>query len=79
VTAASAVQRTGSHAPVLLLGTPVTCPPEPGAASIILGWDRHGDPVILTATSIEWLDDLEAAVQAARAQGIVEADMAVPR
>lgn len=76
--AASAVLRNGDHAPVLLLGAPVACPPAgPGAAAVILGWTPAGEPLFLTVTTIEWLDDLAEAIQVARAQGIVEAGMAV--
>jgi hypothetical protein len=72
---ASAVIRVGDHAPALLLGAPVAVPPGPGAAGVILGWTGHGDPVYLQATSLEWLDDLESAVQVARAQGVIESGM----
>ena len=53
--------------------------PVPGAAAVILGWTVDGQPVILATTSIAWLDDLEQAIQLARAQGIVEAGMTVTR
>lgn len=52
--------------------------PVPGTAAIILGWTVDGQAVTLATTSLAWLDDLESAVQLARAQGIVEAGMTVP-
>lgn len=51
--------------------------PVPGTAGIILGWTVDYQPVILAVTSLEWLDDLEEAIQRARAQGIVQAGMTV--
>jgi len=51
--------------------------PVIGTAAVILGWTVDGFPVTLVTASLEWLDDLEAAVRNARAQGIVEAGMAV--
>jgi MerR family regulatory protein len=50
---------------------------EPGHVMVVLGWTRTGKPVTLTVTSLEWLDDLEFAIQAARAAGVVEGEMAV--
>jgi hypothetical protein len=50
-------------------------PAEPGQVAIILGTTMSGLPVILTATSLEWLDDLAEAVAIARARGIVQAGM----
>ena len=49
----------------------------PLAAGILLGRTCGGVPVRLAATSLEWLDDLEAAIQIARARGIIEAGMTV--
>lgn len=51
---------------------------KPGEITIILGRTMSGLPVTLTITSLEWLDDLGAAVLVAVAQGIVEAGMAKP-
>ena len=48
---------------------------EPGQVTIILGNTISGLPVTLTVTSLEWLDDLEDAIQVARAQGVVQGDM----
>jgi hypothetical protein len=78
--AASAVLRNGDHAPQLLLGAPVACPPAGAAraATVILGWTPAGEPVLLTASTVTWLDYLAEAIQVARAQGIVEAGMEVP-
>jgi len=47
----------------------------PGTAGIILGYTVDGQPVIIATTSLEWLDDLVAAAQHARARGIVQAGM----
>ena len=56
--------------------TPVAAPvTEPGQVAIILGTLPSGLPVTLTVTSLEWLDDLESAIQAARAAGVIEAGM----
>jgi hypothetical protein len=49
--------------------------PVPGTAGVILGWTVDAQAVVLTCTSLEWLDDLESAIQIARAQGIVQAGM----
>lgn len=48
---------------------------NPGSTTIIIGYTPGGKPVTLTVTSIGWLDDLESAIQAARAAGIVQGDM----
>lgn len=50
---------------------------HPGHAVIELGVTPSGLPVILTASSAEWLDDLESAVQVARARLIVQRAPAV--
>ncbi len=51
---------------------PVTAP---GRIALVLGTMPSGRPLVVTVTSLEWLDDLESAVQMARARAIVEADM----
>lgn len=51
---------------------PVT---SPGVVTLILGNLPSGRPLAVTVTSLEWLDDLESAVRAARARAIVEAGM----
>ena len=56
--------------------TPVAAPvTEPGKVTLILGTLPSGLPITLTVTSLEWLDDLESAIQAARAAGVIEAGM----
>jgi hypothetical protein len=47
----------------------------PGEVSVILGTTMSGLPIIVTATSLEWLDDLEEAIREARAAGVVQAGM----
>lgn len=78
--------RGSTRAAVLTLGdgmaaglyfTPVAAGDgPPGSAAVILGWTGMGKPVTLAAGSLEWLDDLEAAIQQARAQAIVAAELA---
>lgn len=76
MTAASAVLRVGSHAPVPLLGTPaVSADYRPGEVTIILGYTRDGLPVTLTIASLEWDEDLEDACRVAFAGGVIQADM----
>lgn len=80
MTAPSARLTTGPYEGGDLYWTPQAGQvPVPGTAAVILGYTVDGQPVILATTSIEWLDDLESAIQVARAQGIVEAGMAVTR
>jgi hypothetical protein len=70
------VLRAGSHAPVLLHGTPAVSPDyHPGEVTIVLGHTPYGEPVTLTVSSLEWAEDLEDAARVAWAGGIVEADM----
>jgi hypothetical protein len=70
--AAIAIGETGSG----LYGSPVAAEDTvPGAAGVILGFTYSGLPVVLAVTSLEWLDDLEAAVRLARARGIISAGM----
>lgn len=59
-----------------LYGIPRVVIAEPGEATIRLAVAPSGAPVDITTASLEWLDDLESAIQVARAQGIVEAGMA---
>ena len=49
--------------------------PVPGTAAFILGHTIDMLPVVVVSPSLEWLDALEYAIQAARAQGIVQAGM----
>jgi hypothetical protein len=51
---------------------------EPGHVTLILGQLCSGHPVLIDITELEWLDQLESAVQAARAEGVVEAGMTLP-
>lgn len=75
--APSARITTGRHEGGDLYWTPQAGKvPVPGTAAVILGYTAAGQPVILATTSVGWLDDLEAAIRVARAQGIVEAGMA---
>jgi hypothetical protein len=72
----SAALSVGDLSAFGLHGTPVAAQDTvPGAVGIILGFTPNSQPVIIGITSLEWLDDLEAAVQAARARGIVQAGM----
>jgi hypothetical protein len=50
---------------------------EPGTVTVILGYTPSGRAVSLHVTSLAWLDDLESAVRAARAQDGDGAGMAV--
>lgn len=76
---ASAVLRTGDHAPALLLGAPIACPPaQPGAASVILGWTTSGEPVEVTASSRRWAADLVQAAADIYAQFAAETTLGVP-
>ncbi len=72
-----AVLGIGTHGGLALHGTPVA-PPEtiPGAVGIIIGYTCQGEPVILGTESLEWLEDLKAAAEYARARGVVQAGMA---
>ena len=59
-----------------LYGQPAAEPvTESGTVTIILGQLPSGDPLSVTVTDLAWLDALEAAVQGARAAGVVEAGM----
>jgi hypothetical protein len=76
MTAASAVLRVGSHAPVPLHGTPaVSADYRPGEVTIVLGHTRGGQPVTVTVGSLEWTEDLEDAARVAFAGGVVQAGM----
>ena len=56
-----------------LYRVPAAAAAEPGAARVFLGNTISGLPVAITVTSLEWLDELESAIQVARAQFIVQA------
>lgn len=49
----------------------------PGSAAVILGWTGQGKPVTLITGTLAWLDELEDAIQQARARAIVKAELAV--
>lgn len=78
-TPASATIAFGSW-PTSLHGIPAVADADtPGYVTIVLGSLSHSSlPVFLTVSSLEWLDDLESAVQIARARGIVSAGMVTP-
>jgi hypothetical protein len=59
-----------------LRGIPAAPAAADGTVTIVLGALPSGRPLVITVTSLEWLDDLESAVQVARARGVVEAGMA---
>ena len=66
----------GSRVSVDLYGDPEAGQvPVAGTAAFILGWTVDLLPVVVVSPSLEWLDALEYAIQAARAQGIVQAGM----
>ena len=68
----------GSRASMDLYGAPSAGQvPVPGTAAFILGETVDLLPVVVVSPSLEWLDALEYAIQAARAQGIVEAGMSL--
>lgn len=48
-----------------------------GTVTVQLGLLPSGRPLTVAVTSLEWLDDLEFAIQAARAAGVVEAGMSL--
>jgi hypothetical protein len=76
MTAASAVLRVGSHAPVPLCGTPaVSADYRPGEVTIVLGYTLGGQPVTVTVALLEWTEDLEDAARTAFAGGVVQAGM----
>ena len=76
MSAASAVLRIGSHAPVLLHGTPAVSPDyHPGEVTIVLGHTPAGEPVTITVSSLEWTEDLEDSARVAWAGGVVRAGM----
>ena len=76
ISAPSAHLETGRYGGGDLYGTPRPGQvPVPGTAAVILGHTIDGQAVILATTSLEWLDDLETAIQQARARGIVQAGM----
>ena len=73
---ASAVLRVGSHAPVILYGTPVAgAVTAQGEIPLLLGYDHLGHEVTLTITSLEWDDDLLQAAADAGAKGFSSAGM----
>ena len=75
---APAALRLGSQYPIPLLMSPVAVPvTEAGRVTLILGYSG-GKPVTVDVTRLGWLDDLDDAIQTARAAGVVEAGMAVP-
>ncbi len=47
----------------------------PGKVTLVLGALPSGRPIAITVTSLQYLDDLESAVQMARARAVVEAGM----
>ena len=75
MTAPAARLSIGGLPAVGLYRTPWTEDAVPGQVTVFLGNTPSGLPVTLTVTSLQWLDDLEAAARAARAQGIIEAGM----
>ena len=54
---------------------PVAIDDPPGQVTLILGELHSGHPARITVTDLAWLDQLESAIQAARAEGVVEAGM----
>jgi hypothetical protein len=59
-----------------LYGTPAALPvTRRGEIRIALGQLPSGRTAELTVTSLEWLDDLESAIQAARAAAVVQGGM----
>jgi excisionase family DNA binding protein len=70
---ASARIRFGTKSAAALCGTPEAAPGTPGEAAVILGQNTAGGDIILAASSLEWLDDLESAIQAARARFVIAA------
>lgn len=73
---ASAHLIAGAHSMPCLLA-PVAGDPTPTGIEIILGATPKGAPIKIKA-SIRWLDDLESAIQVARAAAIIQGDMKVP-
>lgn len=59
----------------VLYRTPVSAAASAGKVTILLGYAPSGTPVTLESASLDWLDDLESAIQVARAAGIVEAGL----
>lgn len=55
--------------------TPVADVTAPGRPRLILGWSNGGAPIILHVCSLEWLDDLEDAIQAIRDRGRLQAEL----
>ena len=47
----------------------------PGHITLVLAELHSGHAVLIDVTDLAWLDQLESAVQAARAAGVVEAGM----
>lgn len=58
-----------------LYGIPAVPATADGKVIIEVGRLPSGRPLTIAVTSVEWLDDLESAIQVARARGIVEAGM----
>ena len=74
---ASARIRYGPRSAAALCKTPrLPDTAVPGAAAIILGVNAAGGMITLETASLEWLDDVESAIQAARARFVVAADLA---
>ena len=71
-----AALRVGAGRPFGVFGTPYAAGvSEPGRAAVIIGRARNGAAITITATSLEWLGELEEAAGDARARGRAEADM----
>lgn len=61
-----------------LYGTPrAGAVPVAGTVALLLGDTDEGRPVIVVAPSLEWLDQLESAIQVERARAVLEAGTAV--
>jgi excisionase family DNA binding protein len=73
---ASARIRYGTRCAVALCKNPAAGDRAGGVITIILGVNTGGAPVALETGSLEWLDRLESAIQAARARFVVAGDLA---
>jgi len=72
---ASAVLRVGSHAPILLHGSPVAGR-DCLHGEMVIHLRSRGEDITLTITSVEWADDLRDAAIEVAACGIVRGGMA---